>query len=55
MKNNLSIFDKHQIKVAKDTLKMPDAIVNLIGGITKKQAKEILNKFKTTKNKKETA
>ena len=37
------------------TIDKPDAIVNLIGGITKKQAKEILNKFKTTKNKKETA
>lgn len=38
------VFDKHQKKIAKDTLKMPDAMVGVMGGPDKKTAKDILKK-----------
>jgi hypothetical protein len=34
----------HQIQIAKKTLKMPDAMVGVMGGMTKEEAKEILRK-----------
>lgn len=40
-----SIFDNHQIKIAKSTLKMSDAGANIMGGMTKEEAREILKKF----------
>ena len=42
MNESLSIFDKHQLKIAKDTLRMSDAGANIIGGMTKQEAKEFL-------------
>ena len=36
---------KHQIAIAKKTLKMSDLLVNLMGGMTKEEAKEILKKY----------
>lgn len=48
----LTIFKKHQLKVAKDTLKLSDAGVFILGGMTKKEAKEIIKKL-TGKNIKE--
>jgi len=36
---------QHQITIAKKTLKMPDAILGVMGGMTKEQAKEILKKY----------
>jgi len=37
-----SIFDKHQFKIAKDTLKMSDAGARIMGGMTKEQARVFL-------------
>jgi mannose-6-phosphate isomerase-like protein (cupin superfamily) len=39
----------HQIQIAKKTLKMPDAMVGVMGGMTKEEAKEILRKNNVTK------
>jgi hypothetical protein len=34
----------HQIQIAKKTIRMPDAMANVMGGMTKDQAREILRK-----------
>ncbi len=34
----------HQIQIAKKTIRMPDAMANVMGGMTKDQAREILKK-----------
>ena len=44
-KKELSVFDKHQLKIAKDTLKMNDVFINIMGGMTKKEAKAIIKKL----------
>jgi hypothetical protein len=42
---NLSVFDKHQLKIAKQTLKMSDVGAKIMGGMTKEEAKNIIKKF----------
>lgn len=45
-KKELSVFDKHQLKVARDIIKAPDAMVPFMGGnLTKKEAREIIKKI----------
>lgn len=44
-KDEDDIFKKRQIEIAKKTLRMPDAMVGVIGGMTKEEAKEILKKY----------
>lgn len=39
-----SVFDEHQIMIAKSTLRMPDAMANIMGGMTKARARRILKK-----------
>jgi len=39
----------HQIQIAKKTLRMPDAMLGVMGGMTKEEAKEILRKHNVTK------
>ena len=41
----LDIFQKHQLRIAKDTLKMSDAGALVMGGMTKEDAKDIIRKF----------
>jgi hypothetical protein len=36
------VFWNHQVKIAKDTLKMNDVGVMVMGGMTKAEAREIL-------------
>ena len=38
----LTVQEQHQLKIAKDTLKMPDAMVGVMGGMTKEQAREVI-------------
>lgn len=38
----LSVSDKHQLKIAKDTLKMSDFGARLAGGMTKDQARAVI-------------
>jgi len=42
-KRKLNVFEKHRLAIAKSTLKMPDEILGVMGGMTKAQAKEFLN------------
>lgn len=41
----LSVSDKHQLNIARKTLKMPDAILGVMGGMTKQEAKKIVKKL----------
>lgn len=43
------VFHHHQTLVAKKTLRMPDAMVNVLGGQTKEEAREHLKKMGWTK------
>ncbi len=38
----LSVPERHQLKVARQTLRMPDAMVGVMGGPNKAQAREII-------------
>lgn len=42
---NIDVFDKHQIAIAKKTLKMSDIGAKIMGGMTKSEARQILKKF----------
>ena len=39
--NKLNIFQQHQYKIAEQTLKMPKAMVGVMGGMTKAEARLI--------------
>jgi len=47
-----NIFKKRQIEIAKKTLRMPDAMVNIIGRMTKAEAREILKKYNVSESEK---
>lgn len=47
------VFKGHQMKIARDTLKMNDVFARVMGGMTKKQAAEFLLKNGNSKDKKE--
>lgn len=42
VKKQLSIFDQHRLKIAKDTMKMNPIFINLLGGMTLKEAKKVI-------------
>lgn len=42
MKRVLSIPEKHQLKIARDTLKMSDTFARIMGGMTKEEAKAVI-------------
>lgn len=44
-KRKLNTFEKHQVKIARSTMKMPDPILGVMGGMNKTEAKEILNRL----------
>jgi hypothetical protein len=44
-KKELSVPEKHQLNIAKKTLKMSDAGANVMGGMNKKEAREFLKKI----------
>ena len=39
---SLSVFEKHQLRIARDTLKMSDAGAGIMGGPSRAEAKEII-------------
>ena len=45
MKKQLTIPEKHQLKIAKATLKMSDVMARVMGGMTKEEAKGIVRKL----------
>lgn len=42
---NLSVPEKHQLKIAKSTLRMSDVGAEIMGGMTKHEAREFLKKI----------
>lgn len=45
MKRKLTIPERHQLKVARDTLKMNDAFARIMGGPSKQEAREIIRRL----------
>lgn len=43
----LTVPEQHQLKIAKDTLKMPQPMVGVMGGMTKGQAREIIKRLES--------
>ncbi len=39
---HLTVFEKHSLKIARQTLKMPDAILGVMGRMTKEQARKVI-------------
>ena len=46
----MDIFDKHQLKIARSTLKMSDVGVRIMGGMTKEEAKEVIHRLTGRRN-----
>lgn len=44
-KKPLSVFDKHQLRIARQTLSMHDAAVGVMGGPSKQEAREIIRRL----------
>jgi len=42
---SLTVPEKHQLKIAKSTLKLSDAGAFIMGGMTKKEARNIIKKL----------
>ena len=48
-RRKMNVFDRNQLKVARETLKMPNALVEYFGlsdGMTKEYAKQVISKMK---------
>lgn len=45
MKRQLTVFEHHQLKIARDTLKMSDVGARIMGGMTKDEARAIILKL----------
>lgn len=45
MKKQLSVFEKHQLAIARKTLKMNDVGVLVMGGMTKEEAREVIKRL----------
>ena len=45
MKRQLSVFDKHQLNIARKTLKYSDLAIKALGGMTREEAKIIIKKL----------
>ena len=41
----LDIFDRHQLKIARQTLKYSDIGAKIMGGLTKEEARKIIEKL----------
>lgn len=42
MKRNLTVPERHQLRIARQTLNMNDASVNILGGVSKAEARDII-------------
>ena len=51
MKKKLTVFQKHQLAIAKKTLKMSDIGVRIMGGMTKVEARIIIKRINSRSKK----
>ena len=42
----MTVPEKHQYRIAKSTLRMPDPMVGVMGGMSKAQAREVLSNLR---------
>ncbi len=42
MTKNLSVLEKHQLRIARDTLKMSDIGARIMGGMSKEEARAVI-------------
>jgi hypothetical protein len=42
MKRQLSVPDKHQLRIARDTLRLSDAMAGVMGGMSKDEARAVI-------------
>jgi len=45
MAKSLSVFEQHQLAIARRTLRMADPILGVMGGMTKEQAREVVTRL----------
>jgi len=45
MKKTLTVPEKHQLKIARDTMRMTEAGALIMGGMTKAEAKAVIKKL----------
>jgi len=45
MSRELSVFDKHQLNIARKTLRMSNVGAKIMGGMTKEEAREIIKRL----------
>ncbi len=48
---NLTVPEKHQLKIARQTLRMSDIGARIMGGMTKPEAREFIRKHRKVKGK----
>ena len=46
----MNIFEKNQLNIARKTLKMNDVMINVMGGMTKEEAKKIIQRHQRHQN-----
>lgn len=44
-KRELSVPEQHQLKIARQTLKYNDVFVNVLGGMTKEEARNVIERL----------
>lgn len=45
----LTAFEKHELEIAKATLAMPDSIAAIMGGMSKEEARQIVERLSEAK------
>lgn len=48
----MNVFDKHQLAIARRTLQLSDEGAKIMGGMTKDEARQIINRFAPRKSRK---
>lgn len=46
----LSVPDKHRLKIARDTLRMSDVMARVMGGMTKNEARRVIEELRGKSN-----
>ena len=52
MKRKLTVPDQHRLKIALDTLRMNDIMARVMGGMTKDEARQVIEELTGKKPKK---
>jgi hypothetical protein len=46
-RRKLDVFEQHALRIARQTVRMPDAMLGVMGGPTKEQARETIRRLTT--------